>query len=68
MNWVQVKGKKNVPYLEISVGTKEQKEYEFELAFEREFYQQYEPKTEVFWDKKEIQNYHYNLKTNNIRL
>ena len=24
------------------------KEYEFELAFEREFYQQYEPKTEVF--------------------
>jgi hypothetical protein len=44
--------KKIVPYLEISVGTKEQKEYEFELAFEREFYQQYEPKTEVFGDIK----------------
>ncbi len=44
--------KKIVPYLEISVGTKEQKEYEFELSFEREFYQQYEPKTEVFWGYK----------------
>jgi hypothetical protein len=44
--------KKIVPYLEISIGTKEQKEYEFELAFERKFYQQYEPKTEVFGDIK----------------
>ena len=42
--------KKIVPYLEISIGTKEQKEYEFELAFERMFYQQYEPKTELFGD------------------
>ena len=42
--------KKIVPYIEISIGTKEQKEYEFELAFEREFYQQYEPKTELFGD------------------
>ena len=42
--------KKIVPYLEISIGNKEQKEYEFELAFEREFYQQYEPKTELFGD------------------
>jgi hypothetical protein len=44
--------KKIVPYLEISVGTKEKKEYEFELAFEREYYQQNEPKTEVFGDVK----------------
>jgi hypothetical protein len=44
--------KKIVPYIEISIGTKEQKEYEFELAFERMFYQQYEPKTEVFGDIK----------------
>jgi hypothetical protein len=44
--------KKIVPYLEISIGTKEQKEYEFELAFERKFYQQYEPKTELFGDIK----------------
>ena len=42
--------KKIVPYLEINIGTKEQKEYEFELAFERMFYQQYEPKTELFGD------------------
>jgi hypothetical protein len=42
--------KKIAPYLEISIGTKEQKEYEFELAFERMFYQQYEPKTELFGD------------------
>jgi hypothetical protein len=48
----KARAKKIVPYLEISIGTKEQKEYEFELAFEREFYQQYEPKTEVFGDIK----------------
>ena len=48
--------KKIVPYLEINVGTKEQKEYEFELAFEREYYQQYEPKTEVFGDIKRNNN------------
>ena len=46
------RAKKIVPYLEISIGTKEQKEYEFELAFEREYYQQYEPKTELFGDIK----------------
>ena len=44
--------KKIVPYLEISIGNKEQKEDEFELAFGRGFYQQYEPKTELFGDKK----------------
>jgi hypothetical protein len=44
--------KKIVPYLEINVGTKEQKEYEFELAFEKDFYQKYEPKTEVFGNIK----------------
>ena len=48
----KARAKKIVPYLEISIGTKEQKEYEIELAFEREFYQQYEPKTEVFGDIK----------------
>ena len=42
--------KKIVPYLEINIGTKEQKEFEFELAFERMFYQKYEPKTELFGD------------------
>ena len=49
--------KKIVPYLEISIGTKEQKEYEFELAFERKFYQQYEPKTELFGDIKRTNKY-----------
>ena len=44
--------KKIVPYLEINIGTKQQKEFEFELAFERMFYQQYEPKTELFGDIK----------------
>ena len=44
--------KKIVPYLDISIGSKEQKEYEFELAFERNYYQQYEPKTELFGDIK----------------
>ena len=44
--------KKIVPYIEISIGNKEQKEDEFELAFGRGFYQQYEPKTELFGDKK----------------
>jgi hypothetical protein len=44
--------KKIVPYIKINIGTKEQKEFEFELAFERMFYQQYEPKTEIFGDIK----------------
>jgi hypothetical protein len=48
----KARAKKIVPYLEISIGTKEQKEYEFELAFERKYYQQYEPKTEIFGDIK----------------
>jgi hypothetical protein len=48
----RARAKKIVPYLEISIGTKEQKEYEFELEFERMFYQKYEPKTEVFGDIK----------------
>lgn len=48
--------KKIVPYLEISIGTKEQKEYEFELTFERNFYQKYEPKTELFGDIKRTNN------------
>lgn len=49
--------KKIVPYLEISIGNKEQKEDEFELAFEREFCQQYEPKTELFGDIKRTNKY-----------
>jgi hypothetical protein len=48
----KARAKKIVPYLEISIGTKEQKEYEFELAFERKYYHQYEPKTEIFGDIK----------------
>jgi hypothetical protein len=48
--------KKIVQYLKISVGTKEKKEYEFELVFEREFCKQYEPKTEVFGDIKRNNN------------
>ena len=40
--------KKIVPYLEISLGTKDQKDFEFELAFERGFYYQYEPRIELF--------------------
>ena len=48
----KARAKKIVPYLEISIGTKEQKEYEFELDFERKYYQQYEPKTEIFGDIK----------------
>ena len=49
--------KKIVPYLEISIGTKEQREYEFDLAFERKFYQKYEPKTELFGDVKRNTKY-----------
>jgi hypothetical protein len=44
--------KKIVPYLEINIKTKEQDEFEFELGFEREFYQKYEPKVELFGDIK----------------
>jgi hypothetical protein len=44
--------KKIVPYLEINIASKDQKDFEFELAFERNFYQKYEPKTEVFGDIK----------------
>jgi hypothetical protein len=49
--------KKIVPYLEIKIVTKEQKEFEFELAFDRMFYQQYEPKTELFGDVKRNAKY-----------
>jgi hypothetical protein len=44
--------KKIVPYLDISIGTKDQKDFEFELAFEREFYYKYEPKIELFGNVK----------------
>jgi hypothetical protein len=52
MNEFKARVKKIVPYLDIVIKTKEQKEYDFELAFERNFYQKYEPKTEVFGDIK----------------
>lgn len=48
--------KKIVPYLEIVIKTKEQKEYDFELAFERDFYYKYEPKIELFGDIKRTKN------------
>ncbi len=46
--WINLrKGKKIFPYLKISIGSKEQKEFEFELEFEREFYQKYELRIEL---------------------
>lgn len=44
--------KKIVPYLDINIKTKDQEEFEFELGFEQEFYQKYEPKIELFGDIK----------------
>lgn len=44
--------KKIVPYLDINIKTKDQQEFEFELGFEREFYQKYEPRIELFGDIK----------------
>ena len=44
--------KKIVPYLEINISSKDRKDFEFELAFEREFYYKYEPKVELFGDIK----------------
>ncbi len=44
--------KKIVPYLDIKIKTKDQEEFEFELGFEREFYQKYEPRIELFGDIK----------------
>ena len=40
--------KKIAPYLEIFIGNKSQKDFEFELEFIKEFFQKYEPKTELF--------------------
>jgi len=44
--------KKIVPYLEINIEAKDQKDFEFELGFEREFNYKYEPKVELFGDVK----------------
>ena len=44
--------KKIAPYLEIYIGNKTQKDFEFELEFIKEFFQKYEPKTELFGDIK----------------
>ncbi len=46
--------KSSVKKLEISVGTKELKDFEFELAFEREFYYKYEHKVELFGELKKV--------------
>jgi hypothetical protein len=55
-NEFKARVKKIVPYLDIVIKTKEQKEYDFELAFEREFYYKYEPKIELFGDIKRTKN------------
>lgn len=47
-NEFKARVKKIVPYLDIVIKTKEQEEYDFELAFEREFYYKYEPRIELF--------------------
>jgi len=44
--------KKIVPYLELDIETKDQKDFEFELGFEREFNYKFEPKIELFGDIK----------------
>jgi hypothetical protein len=49
--------KKIAPYLEIFIGNKTQKDYEFELEFIKEFFQKYEPKTELFGDIKRTNKY-----------
>ena len=48
--------KKIVPYLDITIKTKDQEEFEFELGFDREFYQKYEPRIEFFGDIKRTKN------------
>ena len=55
-NEFKARVKKIVPYLDIVIKTKEQEEYDFELAFEREFYYKYEPKIELFGDIKRTKN------------
>jgi hypothetical protein len=59
LNELEVKSriKKIAPYLEIYIGEKSQKEYEFELEFIKEFFQKYEPKTELFGDIKRPNKY-----------
>lgn len=51
-NEFKARVKKIVTYLDINIKTKEQEEFEFELGFEREFYQKYEPKIELFGNIK----------------
>ena len=51
-NEFKARVKKIVPYLDINIKIKEQEEFEFELGFEREFYQKYEPKIELFGNIK----------------
>ena len=55
-NEFKARVKKIVPYRDIVITTKEQEEYDFELAFEREFYYKYEPKIELFGDIKRTKN------------
>jgi hypothetical protein len=49
--------KKIAPYNEIFIGTKTQKDFEFELAFIKEFFLKYEAKTELFGDVKRNTKY-----------
>ena len=49
--------KKIAPYIEIYIGAKTQEDFEFELAFIKEFFQKYEPKTELFGDIKRTNKY-----------
>jgi hypothetical protein len=49
--------KKIAPYLEIYIGNKTQKDFEFELAFIKEFFLKYEAKTELFGDVKRNTKY-----------
>ncbi len=55
-NEFKARVKKIVPYRDIVIKTKEQEEYDFELAFEREFYYKYEPRIELFGDIKRTKN------------
>ena len=49
--------KKIAPYLEIYIGNKTKKDFEFELAFIKEFFLKYEAKTELFGDVKRNTKY-----------
>ena len=47
--------KKIVPYVDVYIENKKQKDFEFEMGFEREYYYKYETKIEFFGDIKKPQ-------------